>query len=217
MCLNMGTPAMNAHRVAVYALLLFIAHAFSAPTVAAGATPESCAEITSDQARLTCYDDIFGVTRGESVPTKSKWTKRVETSQMADETDVFLTLLSDDRVAGRFGNDGSGVLYIRCMENTTALQFRVGDHFLADIQGYGRVEYRLDDRPMQSKNFRESTSNETLGLWNGGQSIPFMKSMLGHDRMIVRITPFNESPKTMTFSIAGLDTEIEQLRKTCGW
>jgi len=103
------------------------------------------------------------------------------------------------------------------MEDTTAIQFQVGDHFLSDIQGYSKVEYRLDTAPMASKTFRASTSNETLGLWSGRSAIPFVKQMLGRDRMIVRITPYNESPVMMEFTIAGLQKDIATLRETCKW
>jgi len=193
-------------------LIIFAATARAGPT-----PPASCANLSDGRERLACYDDHFGVTVTKSPPTPSKWRKQVKTNPLTDDTDVFLTLLSEEPVPGRFGSAGFGTLHLRCMENTTAVQFAVGDHFLASIQGYGRVEYRLDDQPMRSHRFRESTSHETLGLWSGREAIPFIKAMLGHDRMIVRITPFNESPKTMTFNISGLDADITELRDTCHW
>ena len=196
------------------AFILLLLVALPQPSAA---SPEDCAKIIANEARLTCYDDIYGVTESRPAPTMSKWSKDIRENQMTDDRDVFLTLKSEDTVVGRFSGAGYGRLYLRCMENTTAVQFAVGDHFLADVQGYGRVEYRLDDAPMRKRNFTESTDNSTLGLWNGGRAIPFIKEMLGHDKMIVRITPFNESPKVMTFAISGIDTEITDLRATCGW
>ena len=181
------------------------------------AAPEDCARIAENNARLACYDNLFGVTASRPAPTQSKWRKDIRENKMTDTRDVFLTLESDDTIPGRFSGAAHGRLYLRCMENTTAAQFSVGDHFLADIQGYGRVEYRIDDAPMRKRNFSESTDNSTLGLWSGSRAIPFIKELLGHDHMIVRITPFNESPKTMTFTISGLDADIAELRSTCGW
>ena len=185
--------------------------------VTLSAAPEDCAKIADTVDRLACYDDIFGVAASRPAQTLSKWRKEIRENPMTDERDVFLSLESEDTISGRFSASGHGRIYLRCMENTTAIQFAVGDHFLADIQGYGRVEYRLDDSPMRKRNFTESTDNSTLGLWNGSRAIPFIKEMLGHERMIVRITPFNESPRMMTFSIAGLDADIGDLRDTCGW
>lgn len=195
-------------------LTTIIIMAFSRVSASA---PEDCAKIVENVQRLACYDDIFGSTATLSVPSVSKWKKEIRENPMTDERDVFLTLRSEETLPGRFGGMGHGRLFLRCMENTTAIQFAVGDHFLADIQGYGRVEYRLDDQPMSTRKFTESTDNSTLGLWSGGKAIPFIKNMLGHDRMIVRITPYNESPKMMTFIISGLDKEITDLRNTCGW
>ena len=64
---------------------------------------------------------------------------------------------------------------------------------------------------------RESTDNRALGLWRGGESIPVIKSMLGKRRMIVRATPYGDSPFMAEFIIAGLDEEIEPLRNACSW
>lgn len=35
--------------------------------------------------------------------------------------------------------------------------------------------------------------------------------------MIVRFTPFNESPVTAKFNITGLEEAIKPLRDSCGW
>ena len=195
-------------------LALIVATSIPAKVLSA---PEDCAKIGDNSARLVCYDDLFGVQKTHTPVTQSKWKKTVNQNAMTDTKDVFLTLQSDDPVKGKYTGTGYGILYIRCMEDTTAIQFRVADHFLADIQGYGKVEYRLDESSMQSRNFQESTNNETLGLWRGSQAIPFIKPMLGKDRMIVRITPFNNSPILMTFSISQIETEIVELRETCKW
>lgn len=44
-----------------------------------------------------------------------------------------------------------------------------------------------------------------------------IKDMMGKTEMVVRMTPYSESPFTATFQIAGLEKAIEPLRKECGW
>ncbi|MFC2970160.1 type VI secretion system-associated protein TagO [Acidimangrovimonas pyrenivorans] len=199
------------------------------------ADPRDCAKIANDTVRLACYDAIFGKpkdgTEDKSVSAPSsdtdpaadagdtgKWQMRTDTSKMTDQKSVFLSLESENDVPGRFGGGGGpATLVLRCMENTTALLFSMNNQFMADIQGYGRVEYRIDDQKMGRVNMNESTDNSMLGLWSGGRSIPFIKKLMGHDRLVLRATPYNENTYTVSFDIKGLDNAIGELRQTCHW
>jgi type VI secretion system protein VasI len=82
---------------------------------------------------------------------------------------------------------------------------------------HGKVIYRLDEKPAGEKNMRESTDHKALGLWNGGASIPFIKQMFSHEKLLIRATPHSESPVTATFAISGLENAIKPLRENCGW
>ena len=197
------------------AFLFCIASGAGAPAF----TQEKCRSISDDAARLACYD----LENEASKPTidtgnsLGKWQKHSDTSQLTDDKNVFLQLESDDPVAGRFGGAEPATLIIRCRENTTSAFFVFNDLFMADIQGYGTIDYRLDDAPMKKLRANASTDNSALGLWSGGSAIPFIKSMLGKNRLVVRATPFNESAITVSFSISGLDEAVKELRETCHW
>ena len=208
-------------------------------TTAAQAGPDACLQFSDDAIRLACYDVAMGykadglgdgpaspatpTTNGDEppAPTKApdtgKWQMRRDISQLTDEKYVFVTTKSNETIPGRFGSAGNARLSLRCMENTTAVILTMNDHFMADIQGYGRVEYRLDDRAMQRVSMTESTDNSALGLWRGGSAIPFIKSLFGHQRLVVRATPFNESALTVTFDISGVEAATAELRETCHW
>jgi type VI secretion system protein VasI len=199
-----------------FALKIFALGVVSGTSAAA---QEECKSIIDDQARLACFDLAYGVrtiapTDG---PSPGKWQKSVQQSALTDEKTVVLRLSSDDEIRGQFGDTGPATLILRCLENTTSAYFLFNDHFLADIQGYGKVDYRLDQNTMRSANMDVSTDNKALGLWSGGKSIPFLKAMLGHSTMVVRATPFNESSVTVTFDISGIDGAIQELRDTCHW
>lgn len=145
------------------------------------------------------------------------WRVQTASSAMDDTKTVHLQLLSDTQIPGRFTGYGPATLHLRCLENTTSAAFSFNGKFLADIQGYGDITYRIDNKQAVKKAFDESTNNEWLGLWRGGTSIPFIKGLLGGEKMVVRATPFNENSVEVTFSIADLQEVIAPLRSACGW
>lgn len=216
------------HRVVLASLVL------AGSCYPAFAGPEDCAKLTTNAIRLACYDAIFGKPDVPADPAPDnraagepgaepardahKWELGTSTSKMTDQQNVFLTLDSDNDVSGPFGGGlGPARLLLRCMENTTAVMLVVNGHFLADIQGYGRVEYRLDKDKLSRISMSVSTDNKALGLWNGSRAIPFIKQLIGHDTLVMRVTPFNESPVTLTFDITGLSEVLPKLRETCRW
>lgn len=147
----------------------------------------------------------------------SKWRISSDTSAIDDSKTVHIQVASDNNVRGRFGGPGPAVLHLRCLENTTSATFSFNDQFMADIQGYGDITYRVDDRAAVKRGFQESTDNKWLGLWRGAQAIPFIKSLYGGEKLVARATPFNESQIEVTFSIFGLETAVKPLREACGW
>lgn len=103
------------------------------------------------------------------------------------------------------------------MENTTALTLNFNEHYMSDIQGYDRVEYRLDDQSRALVHMHESTNNKVLGLWDDQRSILFIRRLFSHDTLVVRATPYNESAITVTFPISGVKDAVAELRESCGW
>lgn len=193
---------------------------------------ERCRALKTASARLGCYDSLLPPTAdgAESAPAApavsqtpkslatGKWSVRTETSKMADTWDVFLTLGSENLVKCRsFGGRSEMRLVLRCMENTTSA-FMVGDcHFASGFQGYGRVTYRVDKKKARTVSMDASTDNEALGLWRGRTAIPFIKQLIGGETLLMRATPFNESPIEVEFDIRGLEEAVKPLRESCGW
>lgn len=180
---------------------------------------EECKSIADDDARLACYDTTLGVATisDETGSGMGKWQKSTEVSELTDDKNVFVHLDSEDTIRGPYGGEGRARIWLRCMENTTAVILHFNDHFMSDIQGFGKVEYRLDEESLSSINASASTDNKALGLWSGSQAIPFIKRMLGKERLIVRATPYSESRLTVTFDIRGVDEATTELRETCNW
>lgn len=175
-------------------------------------------DIEKLKAAITQNDKSNSVQESETSPTKpeTKWNVRTEISAIDDSTNVFLSIDSDEHIRARFGRSGPMRLFIQCRENTTLLYIYFNGHFMSDYSN-GAVTYRLDTDKALGKRMQESNDNEALGLWSGAQSIPFIKAMFGHDKLLIRATPHSESALTATFSITGLEAEIEPLRKACNW
>lgn len=186
-------------------------------TVANAQSGEDCAKIEDGATRLLCYDGAFRVQRESRPSEQSDWDVTITTSRLDDNTNVMLLLNSIEQISSRFTGRDNGRIYIHCRENVTSLYITMADHFLADIQGYGEVTYRLDTKPAQKRSMTVSTDNMALGLWNGGNAIPFIRAMFGAENMLVQITPFSESAKTVDFRVAGLEEAIAPLREACNW
>lgn len=196
---------------------LFIAALLSLITsVSQAQDAATCVGISNPDDRLNCFDAAFTEV-SEPVSISGVWNVRVENSQLDDSKSVFMQVISEEPLRGRFGSMEYGSMMIRCRENTTSVFIFFGGHFMADIQGKGRVDYRIDSAPPRNVNMAASNDNNALGLWRGNQSIPFIRSLFGGDRLLVRATPFSESPVEMIFNIGGLEDQIAPLREACNW
>ncbi len=74
------------------------------------------------------------------------------------------------------------------------------------------IKYRVDKLPAKTQSFY--AKGKTVGINPGGQSIFFIKQLIGHDKLIMRIA---EGSETITFSLNGLDEKVAKLRKACNW
>ena len=170
-------------------------------------------------AKGTARQDAEAVKKWQEVIDEGRrsWNVSQHRSPIDDSTNVYLTVWSNNEVQGRFGSPGNAKMVVRCKENTSTVYFQMNDLFLADIQSYGNVVTRIDKEKARTYRMRESSDNKALGLWRGSTAIPFIKSLFGHDELLVQITPYNESPVMATFNISNLRTAIKPMREACHW
>ncbi|MCX8507981.1 MAG: type VI secretion system-associated protein TagO, partial [Rhodobacteraceae bacterium] len=131
--------------------------------------------------------------------------------------DIFVSLESEEPLTCGMFEKTKAQLILRCMENKTAAMLITSCHMASGFQGYGQVEYRVDDNSSLTRDFEASTDNGALGLWDGGSAIPFIKAMGDGHQLLMRFTPFNESPTTAKFDITGMAEAIAPLKEACGW
>jgi type VI secretion system protein VasI len=148
---------------------------------------------------------------------QSVWHAKIDTSPMTDETRVILMSSSQERVPAAYGDGEYATLILRCAENVTSAYIHFGGAFMSDSQGFGSVDIRIDDQKMRSMSLGVSDNNEALGFFEGGEAIPFIKTLFEGQELRIRAAPYNENSVLLTFPIIGIDREIQPLRETCGW
>jgi type VI secretion system protein VasI len=152
------------------------------------------------------------------VDALGKWRIRREKSIMSDRINVTVYVESNEIIDCGWNKGARITLVMQCEENTTRLYFATGCHMTSsEYDGYGVIQYRLDDDPPGSVKGDESTDKRALGLWRGKQSIPLIRKMLGKSSLAARMTPFGENPFIATFDIGGVDSAASVVRKECGW
>lgn len=188
-----------------------------AAQAAAAEDPAACVKIEDSVERLACFDRAFQPAPPKALPTTSKWVVTEETSKIDDSKNVFLSLQASEPMRGRYGDSVTASLLIACREGTTSMWVDFAGFFMSDHQGGGRVTYRIDGEKAQKIAMVVSSDNEALGLWQGADAIPWLRKVFGHDRLLIRAMPYNESEVTMEFPISGLEEAIKPLRAACNW
>ena len=173
-----------------------------------------CAAIEGELERLDCYDSLarelglLKTSENVAIEGTGKWQVRVNSNPLDDSKTVILTLAADE---GKSGWGEQITLLIRCKSNTTEV-FIAWNYYLGSV---AYVTHRIGDAKALTKEW--SISTDSKATFYPGSDIALVKSMLGHDRFVAQVTPYNESPVTAVFDIRGLSEAIKPLQETCGW
>ena len=168
--------------------------------------------------RLACYDTLLPpsktVTTTEVTPTSSpgKWQTSVETSPVDDSKNVILVLPGNESFRSNFGEQTTPSLYVACREKKTEV-FMDWDVYLGLNET--TMLYRIDKQKAVNRTWTIST--DTKAVFYRGKPIDFIKKLMGGGKLYAQITPYNESPVSTTFDLAGLSHAIKPLQEACGW
>lgn len=179
--------------------------------------PKICAAISNDAKQLECFDLIFKKSSVTTPVPKSDWIITQEKSKIDDTTNVSITVTSMQPITNQYGQQTNLDMYILCREKKTDFYIVFGGYFMASIENYGKVTFRLDKRPAFQQLMVELTDHKALGLWGGASAIPFIKGLFGGSDLFVRATPYNESAVTADFNVSGLQSAIVPLGRACKW
>tara|TARA_R110002110_G_scaffold301156_1_gene515216 strand:- start:180979 stop:181590 length:612 start_codon:yes stop_codon:yes gene_type:complete len=173
-----------------------------------------CAVISGELDRLECYDQLARDNSldgpqpsGVVIDGTGKWSVRVETNPLDDTTTVTLVLRADEGES-RFGTPVGMVA--RCQSGET-------DIFIAWSEYLGSeavVTHRIGQNDAVRSRWALSTDSQAT-FFNNPQDL--LEQMLGEERLVTQVTPYNENPVTAIFDIRGLENAITPLRETCNW
>ena len=177
-----------------------------------------CAAVSDSVLRAQCYDE-FAKSIGLDTPkvaesSQGKWRVSEKSSPIDDSKTVVGILDADASVPVGPYKRTQPKLILRCSENVTSA-YLVYNVFLGSDTT--EVTTRTDSDRALTWNWNISSDHNAVGLWEGDTAIPFIKTMLGKERLVVRLTPYSESPVTVSFTLNGLNSVVASVGETCGW
>ncbi len=156
------------------------------------------------------------VTPAPVVPSSHGWSVSEDKSPMDDSRTVTLSLDADSAISAWPSETHTPTLIIRCREKATDLYIVNGT---APNVEYGeldgaRVRLRLDSAAAFTQTWGKSTDDKALFARG---AVTLAKRLAKADRLTYQFTPFNSSPATTTFSLAGLAEHLPKVASACGW
>lgn len=174
----------------------------------------ACAVIDGDLARLDCFDKLARASKlsgPQTIPTTvegtGKWKVRSSTNPIDDSRTDTLILVADSGAA-RFGE--SITIVIRCQSNKTDMYINWNDYLGSEAN----VLTRIGSSKAQTSAWLMSTDSQSTFR---SRPIPFIKEMMGANKLVAQVTPYNENPSTAMFDTSGLANAIKPLRENCNW
>lgn len=198
-----------------YLLLIFIivSPAIAETPVDLKKEMAKCAAIENSVERLAAYDKLaekMGVASPKStvVTGMGKWRLQTDVSPIDDSKSYFLILESEDEVAGMFGTSYKPSLYIRFKEGVLEAYITYNTYI-----GTGEVDVttRFD---------KNEAETESWGLSTDGKAVfavyatSFIQSVVEAKTLVVRLTPYGESPITVSFDLRGIDKAIKPIHES---
>ncbi len=186
----------------------------------AAVSSEDCDAFEDPTMRLGCEmrEQLKPTFDEDGTASFPNWTVLQRKSAMTDANDVFLSVDSKEKISCNFDAAPKPVsLQIRCLDNSTAIILSTHCHLASGFGPYGEIQYRVDKNPPKTRNFSSTTSNDSLMREGYGRSGSIIRELFDSEQLLVRFTPFNDSPKEARFDVSGLRSAITPLRKSCGW
>ncbi|MBL1320112.1 MAG: TonB C-terminal domain-containing protein [Methylophaga sp.] len=177
-----------------------------------------CAIHKDPLSRLDCLDQLIaekglsgGVKSSVKTEGKGKWLVRTDVSPIDDSTNVYAELMSENIVGSGYRAQKAS-LVLRCSENVTNVYVRWNDYLGLKSTS---VLQRLDKE--KATNHRWTLSSDNTATFVSGGYIRYIKKLLGHKKLLLQLTPYNDNPVMAVFDLTGIDEAIKPIKKACHW
>jgi hypothetical protein len=104
-------------------------------------------------------------------------------------------------------------LVLRCRDNKTEVYINWNQYLGSD--DLVRVTSRVGTGKASTDSWPASTDNEAT--FYPASYVGLIKRLINADRFVAQVTPYNESPVTAVFELAGLSEKVTPLRRACHW
>lgn len=142
-----------------------------------------------------------------SPPAKpAGWQLRTDTSPIDDSKSYFLSRDAEDPIGSGFMSSTPSIM-IRYKEGDLEVYITFGTYLGSDST---MVTTRLGSSPATQREWGLSTDGKAI--FCPTDNAQFVRQLLANDRLVIRLTPFGESPVTSTFDLTGLSEAIAPMQ-----
>lgn len=138
-----------------------------------------------------------------------KWDVSKKVSKLDDSENVILLLEADIPVTNKFNETYPPKLLLTCREKS--LDAYIGWNTFVHTESTA-VTTRIDSAPAVTKHWSVSTDYKVTFA---PQPLRFIKSLVGHQKLVVRVVPYGDAPLLTEFDLTGLDQHIKTLYDAC--
>ena len=169
--------------------------------------------IENDLVRLAAYDKIMQdfhlAPATRSLKTDSKWIVSEKSNPIDDSKTTVMRLSANETVGGGFRKSRPS-LVIRRMQGEIEL-YLTTDMFLGS--DWIMVTTRVDKKKAVTRSWGLSTDHKAVFCRT---STKFLSELVAAKKLVVRLTPYSNSPILFTFDLAGLAELMPKLDETLG-
>ena len=174
-----------------------------------------CSKIEDRIKRLECFDTIVATkglsAYGQKNKSNNQWEIIKDKSKIDDSETVIIATKSIEPIEDRYGSKKEPYFAIRCKENKTDVIVAFG--MFLDTESMIVTE-RIDSEEVRVEYWSISNNKESI---LNQHPIQFIKSLFGHDKLLLQVMPYNENQKIVEFNISGIEDITEPLQKACKW
>ena len=142
-----------------------------------------------------------------SVPEEpAGWQLRTDTSPIDDSKSYFLSRDADEPIGSGFMSS-TPTLMIRHKEGNLEVYITFGTYLGSDTT---MVTTRIGSSSATQREWGLSTDGKAI--FCPTDDAEFVRQLLANDRLVIRLTPYGESPVTSSFDLTGLAEAMEPMR-----
>jgi len=178
-----------------------------------------CANHADDTDRLRCFNTLSFDVDAHS-PTSNQKSDWITWSlyQQISPIDSNLTVnIHIDATKKLYKIDSLPQLWIWCDQDVTSIYFDYNYTLFNEGDYIWNIGVRIDDGDLEWWELKVSSTQDSVGLWDGRSSIPFIRKLISANRLLVALSPEGLGEQISIFPLNGLHNAISPIQSACHW